>query len=140
MKIDKSWYIKPSGITEELCAGGVIACVHNGKVIIALTTENNYPGLVLPKGHVEKGENLQEAAIREIEEETGLKNLKLVCLLGTKERLDFKKEYWKNTHYFLFTSKYNESISWFSIDNLPGMFWPEQKELILENRDKIERL
>lgn len=138
MKIDKSWYIKPEGISEEISSGGVVVCRKNGETFVALTRENNYPGLVLPKGHTEKGENLQEAATREIEEETGLKNLNLVCLLGTKERLDFKKEYWKKTYYFLFIGQYDKSTKWFYIDNLPEMFWPEQKELILENRDKIE--
>jgi len=31
-----------------------------------------------PKGHIEKGENLEETAKREVEEETGLKDLKLI--------------------------------------------------------------
>lgn len=142
MKIDKSWYIKPEGIIEELCAGGVIACKRNGQVLIALTHENNYPDYVLPKGHVEEGEDLEQAAIREIEEEAGLRNLNLICELGAKERLDAKKEYWKKTHYFLFTTDYtdNKLVEWFPINNLPEMFFPEQKELILANRDKIEKL
>lgn len=140
MKIDNSWYIKPKGIREEVSSGGVVVCRKNGKIFVALTRENDYPGLVLPKGHVEKGENLEQAAIREIEEETGLKNLKLVCLLGTKERLDFKKEYWKKTYYFLFIGQYNKSAKWFPINNLPEMFFPEQKKLILDNKDRIEKL
>jgi len=31
-----------------------------------------------PKGHIEKGENLEETTKREVEEETGLKDLKLI--------------------------------------------------------------
>lgn len=132
MKIDQSWYIKPEGIKEGTCAGGVVICIQNGEILVALTRENGYPDFVLPKGHVEKGESTKDAAIREIKEETGLKNLNLICKLGAKERLDGKKEFWKKTHYFLFAAQYsdNKLVEWFPINNLPGMFWPEQKELI----------
>ncbi len=140
--IDKSWYVKPEGIKEELTAGGVVACIKDGKVLIALTHENNYPDLCLPKGHVETGEDLVQTAIREIEEEAGLKNLTLVCKLGMKERLDFKKEYWKKTHYFLFVTSCIDSpkIKLFPMNSLPNLFWPEQRQLIEENRQKIINL
>ena len=35
----------------------------------------------LPKGKLDKGESLEECAVREVEEETGLKNVKLVSPL-----------------------------------------------------------
>jgi 8-oxo-dGTP pyrophosphatase MutT (NUDIX family) len=38
---------------------------------------------VLPKGHVEKGESLEQTALREIYEETGLNNIQLIMHLGT---------------------------------------------------------
>ncbi len=132
MKIDKSWYIKPKGIKEELCAGGVALCNKKGAILVALTHENNYPNFVLPKGHIERGENAEQAAIREIKEETGLTNLNLICKLGIKERLDATKKYWKKTDYFLFTTEYTENklVEWFPVNKLPEMFWPEQKQLI----------
>lgn len=37
---------------------------------------------VLPKGHVEKGESLEQTALREIYEETGLTNIQLITHLG----------------------------------------------------------
>jgi len=40
----------------------------------------------LPKGHIEKGESILEAARREIYEESGVKKLKFVRLLGSYER------------------------------------------------------
>jgi len=40
----------------------------------------------LPKGHIEKGESVLEAARREIYEESGVKKLKFVKLLGSYER------------------------------------------------------
>ena len=45
----------------------------------------------LPKGHLEEGEETLEAARREIYEESGLKDLKLVKLLGSYERMRIGK-------------------------------------------------
>ncbi|MBD3280518.1 NUDIX domain-containing protein [Candidatus Dojkabacteria bacterium] len=42
-------------------------------------------GWVPPKGHVEEGESLEAAAIRETTEETGYKNIKIVKPLETLE-------------------------------------------------------
>ena len=38
---------------------------------------------VLPKGHIEAGESLEQAALREIHEETGLANVQLIHYLGS---------------------------------------------------------
>ena len=53
-------------------AGGL---VHNGEGLRLLMTRNGRADL--PKGKVEKGETLAEAALRETEEETGLSHLTL---------------------------------------------------------------
>lgn len=142
MKIDKTWYIKPERARVETSAGGVVVCKNGTRILVGLTRENDYPDFVLPKGHLEKGESAEEAAIREIQEEAGLDSLKLICNLGTKERMNGEKEYWKITHYFLFTTTYvtNNQVNWFPIDQLPEMFFPEQKQLIEENREKIKNL
>ncbi len=140
-RIDKSWYTKPARIRERHGAGGVVIREVNNTFYIALIHEKEHPQeYALPKGGVEKGESFEEAAIREIHEETGLNSIKLIKFLGKKERLSFSKRSWSIVHYFLFkteqisgtptdTSK-NYIVEWFPLDKIPPLFWPEQEEII----------
>jgi len=56
----------------EYSAGGVV--IRDGEVLL-IQVENMQGNLVwtFPKGHVEKGERSAEAALREVEEETGFR-------------------------------------------------------------------
>jgi 8-oxo-dGTP pyrophosphatase MutT (NUDIX family) len=60
---------------EEISAGGVIVDVHEGTARVAVIARRNRAGRVewcLPKGHVENGETLEQTAVREVAEETGI--------------------------------------------------------------------
>lgn len=148
--IDETWYKRPPGVREHLSAGGIVARAENGRVYVALVGEKGLSKFVLPKGHVEAGESLEQAAVREIAEEAGLSQLKLVAPLGIRERLDFGKQAWKKTHYFLFVTgqvdgtptdkKHHYKVGWFPLDEIPDLFWPEQTQLIKDNRDTIVEL
>lgn len=60
----------PKGPTH---AGGVVFRERSGEKQFLLVETKNDPNLwVLPKGHVEEGENEREAAVREMREETGI--------------------------------------------------------------------
>lgn len=65
-------------------AGGIVWNPKRGIVVV----NQNHNSWSLPKGHVEKGEGLLPAAIREIREETGIPEHKLTLLgkLGTYRR------------------------------------------------------
>ncbi len=66
---------------------------------------------LFPKGHVEEGETDEQAARREIAEETGLANLELIDDLGSYERYAITKEgtddleRMKEIHMFLFAAE-----------------------------------
>jgi 8-oxo-dGTP diphosphatase len=54
-------------------AGAVCWRVVDGKVIVLVIHRTRYGDVTLPKGKVDPGETLPQTAVREIEEETGLK-------------------------------------------------------------------
>ena len=149
-KIDKSWYLKPKDINfpTKTNSGGLVIRKNSSEFLIALIRDRGSDGYALPKGGVEDGENLIDAAVREVEEETGLTKLSFVADMGHKTRLTFKKDVWVTTHYYLFTTdqisgiqKLQEDedfeVEWFDINKLPNMFWPEQKDMIKENLSLI---
>ena len=66
----------------------------------------------LPKGWIEKGETTETAAIREVEEECGISNLKLIKPLVTTYHIYFHKGIkLKQTYWFLMTSDYKEELT-----------------------------
>jgi 8-oxo-dGTP pyrophosphatase MutT (NUDIX family) len=88
----------------EVSAGGVV--VHDGQVLVIVPTRRAADGsqvLALPKGHLDGGETVVQAATREVREETGMV-VEPVQELG-------EVRYWyvrdrhkvaKSVHFFLF--------------------------------------
>lgn len=89
----------------ENSAGGVVyrRC---GNRIFFLLIRDPYENWGLPKGHLEPGETPQDAAKREIEEETGLDNLHLGGILPTIDWYfrDQEQLVHKYCRFFLFES------------------------------------
>ena len=86
----------------------------------------------IPGGHVEKNETPQEAAVREIKEETGL-SVKLDDLLLVK----FKK-YRKNKYNCIYVTEYKgnekvkpgsdaEDLEWVNVELIPNLIWDNKK-------------
>ena len=143
--IDESWYKRPPGVSDRTSSGGVVVRIADDQIYVALVGELGLTERVLPKGGVEAGESLEEAARREIEEEAGLSSLELIEKLGVRGRLSYDKVCWITTHYFLFvteqvegtSTEHHYELAWHPIGELPAIFWQEQRELIETNRDKI---
>ena len=118
-------------------------------MLIALVREEEGVLPVLPKGRREGTETLEQAAIREIEEEAGLTDLMLLAKLGAQQRQDYDKTCWKIIYYFLFLTTQVQgaptdphrpyAMEWHDLRALPEMFWPEQRQLMVSNAALIER-
>ncbi|MDD9205507.1 NUDIX hydrolase [Georgenia sp. 10Sc9-8] len=62
-------------VVDETSAGGLVVDVQHGRAFTAVIARRNRAGRLewcLPKGHLEGSETAEEAAVREIAEETGI--------------------------------------------------------------------
>lgn len=84
-------------------AGGII--MKDGKFVSIV--RKGIPDL--PKGHIEKGETPEAAALREVEEETGIGNLKIVKALPITWHCYVEHEEWtlKPTYWYLMSTSEN---------------------------------
>ena len=82
-------------------AGGVV--VKNGKFVSII--RKGIPDL--PKGHIEQGEKPEQAALREVEEETGIGKLHIVKELPSTWHCYYEHEAWslKRTYWYLLESE-----------------------------------
>lgn len=131
-------------------AGGVIVKIIDGKHHVLLIRDLDYADWFLPKGHVEGQETLEEAALREVEEEVGLRYVKILKLLGTALRYVEKADEDKTIHYFLFkTTVIDEEpraedpekfeLKWFPLNCLPKFYFKEQEDAIKKNIELIRK-
>lgn len=68
--------------TRETSAGGVVYRVEDGRPRFLLIRDS-YANWGFPKGHLEQGERAEDAALREVREETGIAQLELRGAIDT---------------------------------------------------------
>lgn len=75
----------PARAQQETSAGGVVYRMEGGAPLYLLIRDS-YQNWGFPKGHLESGERAEDAALREVREETGLEAL---ALRGNIETIDW---------------------------------------------------
>ncbi len=76
----------------------IIRAAPSGHELLAFASLNE-PGFEVPKGSVKPGETPAQAAVREVEEESGLRALTLIRELGVTQWYD------EEQHFFLFRAE-----------------------------------
>lgn len=85
----------------------------------------------LPKGKLDAGETIEECALREVEEETGLKNVELGKLLKITFHtyVQFGKHILKETHWFSMIAKGNENLIPQTEEDITETKWVKKTDL-----------
>jgi 8-oxo-dGTP pyrophosphatase MutT (NUDIX family) len=111
---------------KEISAGGVVFR-QVGESYEILLIHDRFGKITLPKGHQESGETIEETAIREIEEETGVKG-EIVTKIDTITYVFTHEKYGeveKEVTYFVVKTDTNNiqpqleeinEVAWYSID------------------------
>ncbi len=131
-------------------AGGVVVKAEKGQVKVLLI-KDKYGHWTWPKGHVEQGEKVEETALREVTEETGLKDIRIVEKLGRQE-YGFTRdgeEIFKTVHIFLIEAGAKDELviqtseietgMWFSTEEALGKIEYKASRGLLEKGIRIYR-
>jgi len=128
---------------EEESAGGLVVDISSGDQPVALIARRDKKGRLvwsIPKGHIESGESREDAAVREVEEETGILGT-ILAPLGT---IDFwfvaeGKRIHKTVHHYLMTTSGGalsaddievETVEWVPLTDAPGrLAYPDERRL-----------
>lgn len=107
-------------------AGGFVKN-HKGEILMIFRREK----WDLPKGKLDAGETIEECALREVEEETGLKNLEAGKLLKITFHtyVQFGKHILKETHWYSMTTKGNENLIPQTEEDITETRWVNKTDL-----------
>jgi ADP-ribose pyrophosphatase YjhB (NUDIX family) len=127
----RDWKIFCSHLNVIPAAGGLV--INQNKEILFIFRNNKWD---LPKGWIEEGETKEVAAIREVEEECGISNLKLIKPLVTTYHVYFYKGInLKETYWFLMKSKNNKKLTPQTEEGITKVTFKKENEIdkLLEN-------
>lgn len=116
----------------EVAAGGVVTN-KKGKVLFIYRNDK----WDLPKGKLDKGETIEECALREVEEETGVKKLKIENFLKTTYHV-FKRNgtyKLKEVHWFAMKTSFTGKLIGQKNEGIEKVKWkgPDKIKKALEN-------
>ncbi len=129
-------------------SGGVIFRNANGDFEVALVSRRNI--WCLPKGLIEANETAEEAALREVQEETGLKG-EIVSKIGEVSYSFFRKQrYFKTVHFYLLRfvggsmeahDSEMERVKWFPIaDAIKVLTYVNEKKIMNKASEILKNL
>src|SRR5690625_888045 len=141
-------------VVDETSAGGVVVKVEQGKAFVAVIARRNRAGRLewcLPKGHLEGKETPPQAAVREVEEETGITSevIRHIATIdywfsGTNRRVH------KVVHHYLLhfltgeitvendPDQEAEEAAWIPLEKVASMLaYPNERRVVAAARDLL---
>jgi 8-oxo-dGTP pyrophosphatase MutT (NUDIX family) len=133
--------------TNQLVAsGGVVFRRVNGELEVALCLKRREKVWCLPKGLIKEGETAEEAALREVKEETGLDGE----IIGRVSEIHYSffrgQRYCKTVHFYLlkyvggFSSNHGievDEVRWFKFSEALRILAYEEERKILKKAEKM---
>jgi len=141
----------------EFSAGGLVCRRVRGEWTVCLAGRRIHPGSdlvwILPKGHVEEGERMEETALREVREETGLE-AEIIDRLGDVTYWYVRREpegrpsrVFKRVRFFLMLFRGGrfgdrdeemDDVRWFSLERAQTMLaYANERTLMFRARDLL---
>jgi 8-oxo-dGTP pyrophosphatase MutT (NUDIX family) len=129
----------------EISAGGVVL---KKERMVLLTRRNE--DWQFPKGRVEKGERIEETAVREVREETGVE-ASIVKPLGRKNYWDYREDrrIYKTVHFFLMEAvrenrkqrdREMDEVRWFNLeDAVKKISYRNERDILERANREMER-
>ena len=86
----------------------------------------------LPKGRINKNEEVKNAAIREVEEETGVENLSIIKPLNTTYHIFKKNRKYrlKKTFWYLMETDYSDELTPETNEGIEKAIWIDKNSII----------
>ncbi len=142
---------KPATIKKQTSSGGVIFRNSRKGIEVALIAVKNKTVWCLPKGAIDKNEDFQTAAVREVREETGLSG-EVIDEIGKISYWYFSKDenvkFNKTVYFYLMeyksgnTDEHDQEVDdaqWFLIDEaINKLTYKGEKEILQKARQMIE--
>ena len=127
-KEDKLWYYFLNMFKLIEAAGGLVRNLKTNHFLFIFRNKK----WDLPKGRINKNEEVQKAAIREVEEETGVENLSIIKPLNTTYHI-FKrnrKYRLKKTFWYLMETDYNGELTPETKEGIEKAIWIDKKLIV----------
>ncbi|WP_128896519.1 NUDIX hydrolase [Longirhabdus pacifica] len=120
---------------EEISAGGVVYRIEQGQVKVMII-KDRFGSMTLPKGKMEAGETIEQTALREIKEETGIDGeikhtLETIHYTYEHEQLGTVK---KTVHYYLVLA--NSTNITVQEEEIDDVYWVSINEALTLQRNE----
>jgi nucleoside triphosphatase len=115
------------------------AFIFNNKGELLLLESHKWPGrYVVPGGHVELGERLEEAVVREAKEETGLDIFEIEFI--NFQQFIYDPTFWKKRHFIFFDFACQTDSTTVQLnDEAEGFIWVEPRQALTLELDTYTR-